>query len=142
LKSAPVRADGRIFFADLQTGLIKAFPWYQFGGSAVLPNGLTVHGFGRDADGEIYALVTNTSSGGNGGIVYKIVPLRLTIQPVGANVAVSWPTPAGHLQVQSNPPGAGIGSNWVDVPGTTGTNQLSVPVSPNPGNVFYRLSVP
>jgi glucose/arabinose dehydrogenase/plastocyanin len=142
LKTAPVRADGRIFFADLQAGVIKAFPWYQFGGSAVLPNGLTVHGFGRDADGEIYALVTNTSSSGNGGIVYKIVPLRLTIQTAGGNATVSWPTPAGHLQVQSNPPGTGIGPNWVDVPGTTGTNQLSVPISPNPGNVFYRLSVP
>ena len=47
LKTAPVRADGRIFYADLQTGVIKALPWFQFGGSAVLPNGLTVHGFGR-----------------------------------------------------------------------------------------------
>ena len=55
LKTAPVRADGRIFYADFDTGLIKAFPLFQFGGSAVLPNGLTVHGFGQDADGEIRA---------------------------------------------------------------------------------------
>jgi glucose/arabinose dehydrogenase len=142
LKSAPVRADGRIFYADLQTGLIKAFPWYQFGGSAVLPNGLTVHGFGQDADGEIYALVTNTSANGNGGIVYKIVPLQLTVQNTGGNVAISWPTPAGHLQLQSNAPGVGIGTNWVDVPGTTGTNQVTTPVAPNAGSIFYRLSVP
>ncbi len=142
LKTAPVRADGRIFFADLQTGLIKAFPWFQFGGSAVLPNGLTVHGFGQDADGEIYALVTNTSANGNGGIVYKIVPLRLTIQPFGTSAAISWPTPAGHLQMQSNPPGTGIGANWVDVPGTIGTNQVAIPITPNSGNVFFRLSVP
>src|SRR5206468_10815155 len=78
LKTAPVRADGRIFYADLQTGLIKAFPLFQFGGSAVLPNGLTVHGFGQDAAGELYALVTNTSANGKGGIVYKLVPIRLT----------------------------------------------------------------
>ena len=142
LKTAPVRADGRIFFADLQTGLIKAFPWFQFGGSAVLPNGLTVHGFGQDADGEIYALVTNTSANGSGGIVYKIVPVRLTIQPFGTSAAISWPTPAGHLQMQSNPPGTGIGANWVDVPGTAGTNQFAVPIAPNSGNVFFRLSVP
>src|SRR5205814_2816613 len=60
LKTAPVRADGRLFYADFQTGLIKAFPLPQFGGSAIMPNGLTVHGFGQDADGELYALVTNT----------------------------------------------------------------------------------
>ncbi len=73
LKTAPVRADGRLFYADLQTGLIKAFPLPQFGGSAILPNGLTVHGFGQDAEGELYALVTNTSADGTGGIVYKLV---------------------------------------------------------------------
>ncbi len=80
LKTAPVRADGRIFYADLQTGLIKAFPWPQFGGSAILPNGLTVHGFGQDADGELYALVTSTPASGTGGIVYKLVaaPAPLT----------------------------------------------------------------
>ena len=80
LKTAPVRADGRIFYADLQTGVIKAFPLFQFGGSAVLPGGLTVHGFGEDAQGELYALVTSTPANGTGGIVYKLtsVPSSLT----------------------------------------------------------------
>ena len=74
LKTAPVRADGRLFYADLQAGTIHAFPLYQFGGSAILPNGLTVHGFGRDAQGELYALATTTPANGNGGIVFKLVP--------------------------------------------------------------------
>jgi glucose/arabinose dehydrogenase len=64
------RADGRLFYADLGTGVIKEFLLPQFAGHQ-LPNGLTVHGFGEDAAGEIYALVTNTPSGGTGGIVYK-----------------------------------------------------------------------
>lgn len=140
LRSAPVRADGRIFYADLQTGLSKAFPWFQFGGAAILPNGLTVHGFGQDADGEIYALVTNTSANGTGGIVYKLVPIRLTIQTADGAAAISWPASGARLQTQSNGPGMGIGTNWVDVPGTSSTNQLAVPLSP--GNVFYRLAVP
>src|SRR5256885_7006223 len=80
LKTAPVRADGRLFYADLQTGLIKAFPLPQFGGSAVLPNGLTVHGFGQDADGELYALVTNTSANGTGGVGFKLLP---PLRPTG-----------------------------------------------------------
>ena len=74
LRTQPVRADGRLFYADLQTGAIKEFPLPQFGGTAILPNGLTVHGFGEDADGELYALVTNTSANGTGGIVYKLCP--------------------------------------------------------------------
>ncbi len=140
LQAAPVRANGRIFFADLQQGVIRAFPWFQFGGSAILPNGLTVHGFGQDADGELYALVTNTSANGTGGIVYKIVPIRLTIQPLSGNLAISWPALGGHLQIQSHGAGVGIDTNWVDVPGTAGTNEFTTPdVS---GDVFFRLSVP
>ena len=89
LRNAPVRADGRLFYADLQTGLIKAFPLPQFGGTAILPNGLTVHGFGEDADGELYALVTNTSANGTGGIVYKFVRCAPDVPGVRQ--------PAGHL---------------------------------------------
>jgi PEP-CTERM motif len=31
-----------------------------------------VHGFGEDASGELYALVTNTPAAGTGGIVFQI----------------------------------------------------------------------
>src|SRR5262249_53278687 len=78
LKTAPVRADGRIFWADLQLGTMNAFPLAQFGGTAILPSGLTVHGFGQDGNGELYALATNTSANGNGGVVYKLASVRLT----------------------------------------------------------------
>jgi glucose/arabinose dehydrogenase len=67
----PVRADGRLLYADLQEGTLHEFLLPQFA-SGRLPNGLTVHGFGEDADGELYALVTNTPADGTGGIVYKI----------------------------------------------------------------------
>lgn len=142
LKTAPVRADGRIFYADLQTGLIKAFPLAQFGGSAILPNGLTVHGFGEDADGEIYALVTNTSANGTGGIVYKLVALRLAFQRNGNQLDIFWPTIAGHLETQTNSSNAGLGQNWVTVPGSAATNHVIVPIDPANGSVFYRLVIP
>lgn len=71
LRTAPVRADGRLFYADLDTGDIKEFLLPQFA-NGVLPNGLTVHGFGEDGNGELYALVTNTPSNGTGGIIYEI----------------------------------------------------------------------
>ena len=66
-----VRIDGRMFYADLATGEIKEFLLPQFAGGR-LPDGLTVHGFGQDAGGELYAMVTNTASNGTGGIVYQI----------------------------------------------------------------------
>jgi len=142
LKTQPVRADGRLFYADLQAGTINAFPLLQFGGSAVLPNGLTVHGFGQDADGELYALVTNTSSSGTGGIVYKLVALRLAVQRNGNQLDISWPTIAGHLETQTNSLSVGIGTNWVAVPGSAATNHVFVSLDQSNGSVFYRLAVP
>ena len=142
LKTAPVRADGRLFYADLQAGTINAFPLFQFGGSAVLPNGLTVHGFGEDADGELYALVTNTSANGTGGIVYKLAPVRLTVLRSGNLLDISWPAMGGRLEVQTNSLGVGIGTNWVTVPGSTVTNRVVVPIDPANGSAFYRLALP
>jgi len=143
LKTAPVRADGRIFYADLQTGLIKAFPLPQFGGSAVLPNGLTVHGFGQDADGELYALVTNTSANGTGGIVYKLfAAVRLSVQVTGNTLDISWPVAGGRLETQTNNLSQGLGTNWVTIPGSTATNRVIVPLDSAQGSVFYRLAFP
>ena len=139
LRTAPVRADGRLFWADLQEGTIKAFPLPQFGGSAVLPDGLTVHGFGEDADGELYALVTNTSANGTGGIVYKLASVRLTVQRSGNTLDISWPVAGGRLQIQTN---SLTSTNWLDVANSTTTNHLVVPVDPGSGGAFYRLAIP
>ena len=73
LRNLPPRVDGRLFYADLDTGVIEEFLLPDFAGG-ILPNGLTVHGFGEDASGELFALVTNTPSSGTGGIIYAIVP--------------------------------------------------------------------
>jgi hypothetical protein len=72
LHGTPTRVDGRLFYADLTDGTIKEFLSGDFNGNGVLPNGLTVHGFGQDGNGELYALTTNTPSNGTGGVMYKI----------------------------------------------------------------------
>jgi glucose/arabinose dehydrogenase len=74
LRNLPPRVDGRLFYADLQTGEIKEFLLPQFT-SGSLPDGLTVHGFGEDAAGELYALVTNTPANGTGGLVLQLAPV-------------------------------------------------------------------
>ncbi len=141
LVASPVRINGRIFYADLQLGTMNVFTLPQLG-SEILPNGQTVHGFGQDADGELYALVTNTSANGNGGVVYKLMSIRLTAQVAGNALDLSWPVAGGRLQVQSNSPGVGMTSNWVDVPNSTTTNRVVVPIDPANGSVFYRLAWP
>ena len=91
LHNLPPRADGRLFYADLEDGTIHEFLLPQFA-NGILPNGLTVHGFGEDGNGELYALVTNTPSNGNGGIVYMITPVpepaALGIAGVGLGLAL------------------------------------------------------
>jgi len=142
LKTAPVRADGRIFYADLQTGQIKAFPLAQFGGSAVLPGGLTVHGFGQDNSGEIYAMATSSPANGTGGVIYKLAALRLTVQRNGNQLDISWPVVVGHLETQANALNTGLANNWVTVPGSATTNHVVVTIAPSNGSAFYRLAVP
>jgi len=97
-----------------------------------------VHGFGLDASGELYALVTNTSANGTGGIVYKLVSFRLKTAVSGNALDISWPIAAGHLQAQTNR----LGTNWLDMPNPTGTNFVVVPIDPNNRSVFFRLVFP
>ncbi len=100
LRGQPTRADGRLFYADLTQGSINEFLLPQFETIAhpngLLPNGLTVHGFGQDAAGELYALVTNTPANGAGGIVYKLVavpePQTVALLAMGAFL-VTWRLP-------------------------------------------------
>jgi autotransporter-associated beta strand protein len=46
------------------------------------------------------------------------------------------------MQAQTNPPGGGLGTNWVFIPISNATNQMTVPISPINGSVFFRLSYP
>lgn len=141
LIAKPVRQNGRIFYADLQQGTINVFTLPQFG-SEILPAGETVHGFGQDASGELYAMATDTPPNGNGGVVYKLASMRLTAHVTGNTLDLAWPVAGGRLQTQTNGPGSGISANWVTVSGSTATNHVIVPLAPSNGSVFYRLVVP
>jgi hypothetical protein len=59
-------------------------------------------------------------------------------------LTLTWP--ADHigweLQVQTNNLSNGLGTNWVNVSGSTTTDQVSIPMNPTNGCVFYRLVYP
>lgn len=72
-----------------------------------------------------------------------LVTTNITVSVSGGNLLLSWP--ADHtgwtLQVQTNSLSGGLGTNWVDVPGSTLTNAVSIPISTANGAVFYRLKL-
>jgi len=57
---------------------------------------------------------------------------------------LSWPTDytGWSLQAQTNPAGRGLGTNWVTVPDSRLTNQITLPIWPAGGSVFFRLALP
>ena len=69
------------------------------------------------------------------------VELRLLARPALGYVGEVTPTNAA-LQVQTNGPGLGLGTDWVSWPGSETTNQVMVPLDPSPGSVFLRLMLP
>jgi hypothetical protein len=92
------------------------------------PTTQTVHGFGQDANGELYAMATDTPPNGNDGVVHKLLSFRLTAQVSANQLDLSWPTSGVRLQSQINSPGVGITTNWFDIQGGAGTNHIVVPI--------------
>jgi len=74
----------------------------------------------------------------------SLMPTTMSWQVAGPQIQLLWPADhAGwELQMQTNPPGFGLGTNWTIVTGSTFTNQFSIPVIPGGGNAFFRLVYP
>jgi hypothetical protein len=74
----------------------------------------------------------------------SLVPTHLETSFGGGQVQFSWP--ADHLgwrlQVQTNSPGSGLGTNWVTVSNSISTNQVFWPVGAANDCVFFRLIYP
>ncbi|WP_237712349.1 autotransporter-associated beta strand repeat-containing protein [Pedosphaera parvula] len=68
---------------------------------------------------------------------------NITATVAGGNLTLSWPSDhtGWTLQVQTNSVSVGLGSNWFDVPGSSTTNSVTMPVVSTNGVVFYRLKL-
>ncbi len=71
-------------------------------------------------------------------------PTNIVFGVTNNQLYLNWP--ADHtgwqLQAQTNNLSVGIGTNWVNVTGSTGTNQAIIPINLTNGGVFYRLIYP
>jgi hypothetical protein len=56
-------------------------------------------------------------------------------------LTLTWPSDhtGWQLQAQTNVLSVGINTNWVNVTGSTVTNQVVIPINLTNGSVFYRL---
>jgi len=75
------------------------------------------------------------------GPVMATNPTNLVGTVSGGNLVLSWPLDhvGWTLQTQTNPLTAGLGTNWLDVPGSSIVNLLTNPISATYGSTFYRL---
>ena len=75
--------------------------------------------------------------------VASAAPSQVTITSVvsGTNLTLSWPAgqTGANLQEQINPLTVGLSTNWVTVPGSSTTNQMTFPIILTNGTVFFRL---
>jgi aryl-phospho-beta-D-glucosidase BglC (GH1 family) len=62
----------------------------------------------------------------------------------GGQLQISWPTDhtGWQLQSQTNNLTSGLGTNWVNLPASMQTNQMTVPLNSTNGAVFFRLMRP
>lgn len=115
---------------------------------APLNAGLSVPNVPSSWNGNTLSLVVTNAYGTNISFVSLIVtnvvninPTNIVFSSTGNQLTLIWPMDhtGWTLQAQTNTLAGGIGTNWVDVPNSSLTNQVTIPVNPNNGSVFYRL---
>jgi Fibronectin type III domain len=59
-------------------------------------------------------------------------------------IRISWPQDhtGWQLQIQTNSLESGLGTNWVTLPDSEATNQMTFPIDPTEGSAFFRLVYP
>jgi hypothetical protein len=86
----------------------------------------------------------STNSSQVGARPTSFAPAQLGFATVGNQLQFNWP--ADHtgwlLQSQTNNLALGLGTNWINIPAATQTNQMAFPLNTADGAVFFRLVRP
>jgi hypothetical protein len=74
----------------------------------------------------------------------SLAPTSIAMVASGSTISLSWPSDhlGWSLQVQTNAPNAGLGTNWVTVPGSDLVTSTNITMDPGNGAVFFRLVYP
>jgi polygalacturonase len=127
-------------------------PLSQFGGiatnSTLLTTSFDAFAIGWRAQANTFAsaidinqiMIQSTVNVPAGGPI--IDPVPIVPQIVGNQLQLSWPETGWRLQIQTNSPGAGLGTNWVTVPNSTNVTSANFTINPTNGSVFLRLVYP
>jgi hypothetical protein len=125
----------------------------QIGPYVVIATNLTTLGFTSNGltDGTVYyftVLAVNSAGESPASSPINAQPVSQTLPQLACaiddnNVQLEWPSDhvGWELQIQTNAPDGGLGTNWVDLPGSALTNQMTFQINPAPGNVFFRLAL-
>ena len=72
------------------------------------------------------------------------IPSHLYFSAIAGQVVLGWPSDhlGWRLEMLTNDLNAGLGTNWITVPNSTLTNEMSPPFNTGIGVVFYRLVFP
>jgi glucose/arabinose dehydrogenase len=123
-------ANGRLFYADLETGLIEEFTL----GIDNRSLGLYVKSFGQDADGELYLLAgPNLGPFGDTGSVLKIVPVQTQFSAdLSGSDAGTDSTAAGQALFEVSPDGDVI-SYQLNVQNVENVTMAHIHIAEQPG---------
>lgn len=71
-------------------------------------------------------------------------PTNVVFQAANGQIQISWPQDhlGWRLQVQTNDVNAGLGTNWITVPGSTNVVSTNIAMNPSNGSVFFRMVYP
>ena len=90
------------------------------------------------------AVFDNVSITGLWPITVSTDPVSITTAIIGSSLHFAWP--ADHigwrLETQTNSLAVGLRTNWFTVPGSSETNQMTLPIGQTNETVFFRLAYP
>src|SRR5262249_48007518 len=70
------------------------------------------------------------------------IPTILSASTTANSLLLAWPSNYLGCTLQSNAVGLTASGSWFAVPGSSATNQFSIPIDNTSSNVFYRLIYP
>jgi hypothetical protein len=116
---------------------------YGFALATVQDDAMTIHYYLLNTNDNSWEVADYITRIGPNQVV-PVTPTNITYTATATTLTLIWPKEytGWLLQAQTNVLSIGIRTNWASVPGSSITNQMTVPIGRANGSVFYRLFLP